>query len=66
MNLSTSKKRSEEFKKISDKKFYRKLLSNNPTIIDILANKAKLFIYSIEFSQNQKFMILKIIRNLNF
>ena len=41
MNLSTSKKRSEEFKKISDKKFYRKLLSNNPTIIDIGANKGQ-------------------------
>ena len=41
MDLSTSNKRTEEFNKISSKKFYRKILSKNPTIIDVGANKGQ-------------------------
>ena len=36
-------------------KILRKLLSNNPTIIDIGANKGQTIDFSIEFSQKSKF-----------
>ena len=67
MNLDTSNTRTEEFNKIGFKKFYRKLLSKNPTIIDIGANKGqtivffkkifpKLKIFAFEPSETYKFL----------
>ena len=41
MNLNTSNTRTKEFNKIGLKNFYKKLLSKNPTIIDIGANKGQ-------------------------
>ena len=45
MNLKSSNTRTEEFNKIGPKKFYRKLLSKNPTIIDIGANKGQTIVF---------------------
>ena len=45
MNLNTSNLRNKEFNKIDPKKFYRKLLSKNPTIIDVGANKGQTIIF---------------------
>ena len=70
MKLSTSKKRNKEFKKIGQKKFYRKILSKCPTIIDVGANKGqsidffkKIFpnikIYAFEPSFLSKFLKIK-------
>ena len=67
MNLDTSNTRTEEFNKIGLKKFYRKLLSKNPTIIDVGANKGqtivffkkifpKLKIFAFEPSETYKFL----------
>ena len=41
MNLTTSVKRTEEFNKVSAKNFYGRLLSKNPTIVDVGANKGQ-------------------------
>ena len=67
MNLNTSKTRTAEFNKIGLKKFYRKLLSKNPTIIDVGANKGqtivffkkifpRLKIFAFEPSETYKFL----------
>ena len=67
MNLNTSNTRTEEFNKIGFKKFYRKLLSKNPTIIDVGANKGqtinyfkkifpRLKIFAFEPSETYKFL----------
>ena len=67
MNLDTSNTRTEEFNKIGLKKFYRKLLSKNPTIIDVGANKGqtivffkkifpRLKIFAFEPSETYKFL----------
>ena len=67
MNLNTSNTRTEEFNKIGLKKFYRKLLSKNPTIIDVGANKGqtivffkkifpRLKIFAFEPSETYKFL----------
>jgi FkbM family methyltransferase len=45
LNLKSSNTRTEEFNKIGPKKFYRKLLSKNPTIIDIGANKGQTIVF---------------------
>ena len=67
MNLNTSNTRTKEFNKIGHKKFYRKLLSKNPTIIDVGANKGqtivffkkifpRLKIFAFEPSETYKFL----------
>ena len=67
MNLNTSNTRTEEFNKIGLKKFYRKLLSKNPNIIDVGANKGqtivffkkifpRLKIFAFEPSETYKFL----------
>ena len=67
MNLSTAIKRTNRFNLIGSKKFYRKLLSKNPTIIDIGANKGqtivffkkifpKIKIFAFEPSKTYKFL----------
>ena len=45
MNLNTSITRTEEFNKIGLKKFYRKLLSKNPIIIDVGANEGQTIVF---------------------
>ena len=45
MKINTSKQRNKEFEKVSEKKFYRKILPNNPTIIDVGANKGQTIEY---------------------
>ena len=67
MNLKTSNERTKEFNKIGPKEFYKKLLSKNPTIIDVGANKgqtifffkkifSKLKIFAFEPSETYKFL----------
>jgi len=56
MDLSTSNKRTDEFNKISSKKFYRKILSKNPTIIDVGANKGQtIFFFKKIFPKSKIF-----------
>ena len=67
MNLNTANIRTKKFNKISPKKFFRKLLSKSPTIIDIGANKGqtidffkkifpKLKIFAFEPSETYEFL----------
>ena len=71
MNLTTSVKRTEEFNKVSAKIFYGRLLSKNPTIVDVGANKGqtidiftKIFpkskIYAFEPSETYEFLKKKL------
>lgn len=70
MNLDTAKTRTKEFNQIGFKKIYRKLLSKNPTIIDVGAHKGqtidffkKIFpkskIFAFEPSETYKFLLKK-------
>ena len=76
MNLTTSVKRTEEFNKVSAKIFYGRLLSKNPTIVDVGANKGqtidiftKIFpkskIYAFEPSETYEFLKKKYKKNKN-
>ena len=76
MQLGTSKKRSKEFDKVSKKQFYKKLITRNPTIIDVGANRGqsidffkKIFpkskIYAFEPTRLFEFLIKKYKKNKN-
>ncbi len=74
MKIESSGQRNIEFNKIGIKQFYKKILSNNPTIIDVGANKGqtidffkKIFInpkiYAYEPSDQYKILKRKYIKN---